>query len=188
MFYIGVDNPITVTAAGYSLEDVSVGIDGAQLKNTGKGKYDVTVPMSLMGKEVTANIVAKTPTGNKSVGTMKVRVKRIPDPIAKVAGKSGTFVLPASTFRAQLGVAAVLENFDFATRFDIVSYEFSYVQRRKEYQAVGVVNGPLFSSNPQVVAYMKAAAIGDRIFIDNIKARGPDGSIRQLGSITILLN
>jgi len=187
VFYIGVDNPITVTAAGYSLEDVSINIPGANVTSTGKGKYNVRVGMDLNGKRLAASISAKTAKGISQVGGMEVRVKRIPDPVAKVSGKTGG-VMPANVWRAQLGVAAVLENFDFDTKFDIVSFEFNYIQRRKEYQAVGTVNGAYFNNNPDVSRYMKIAAVGDRVYIDNIKARGPDGTTRTLNNISFLLN
>src|SRR6202008_4581951 len=44
VFYIGVPNPITVSAAGYSLEDVSINIPDANIKTLeGKGHYEVMV-------------------------------------------------------------------------------------------------------------------------------------------------
>lgn len=184
VFYIGVPNPVTVTAAGYSLEDVSLSIPGATLENTGKGTYVVRV--TTVG-DVNASIVAKTAQGSKQVGGMKVRVKRIPDPIAKLGGKTGGG-MPANIFRAQLGVAVVLENFDFDTKFDMVSFDFSYVQRRKDYQGPFPVKGPYFRDNGDVDRYMKVAAVGDRVFIDNVRAKGPDGTTRNLGSLTFLLN
>ncbi len=187
VFYIGVDNPITVTAAGYSLEDVSINIPGASLVNTGKGKYNVRVGMDLNGKRINASISAKTGKGVAQVGGMEVRVKRIPDPVAKVSGKTQG-AIPANIWRAQLGVAAVLEGFDFDTKFDIVSYEFSYIQRRKEYQGPFLVQGAYFKNNPDVARYMGIAAVGDRVYIDNIKARGPDGTTRILNNISFLLN
>ncbi len=184
VFYIGVPNPVTVTAAGYSLEDVTLSVPGATPTKTGNGKYDIMVTQGT-GAKVTAVISA----GGKQVGSMDVRVKRIPDPIAKIAGKSGTIVLPANVFGAQLGIAAVLENFDFDAKFVVTSFQFSYIPRRKELQDLGAVNSALFSANPQVATYVqKQRAIGDRIFIDNIRAKGPDGTTRNLGTISILLN
>jgi gliding motility-associated protein GldM len=181
VFYIGVDNPITVTAAGYSLEDVSIAIPGATVTSTGKGKYNVRVTQ--VGK-VTASINAKTAKGVASVGGMEVRVKRIPDPVAKIGGKmSGG--MPASVFRAQLGVAAVLENFDFDTKFTITGYDFSYQQKRSDYQ------GPFHMSDAylknEASRYLNMAKPGDRIYIDNVRAVGPDGQTRALNSITLLL-
>ncbi|HXS35623.1 MAG TPA: gliding motility protein GldM, partial [Flavipsychrobacter sp.] len=128
VFYIGVPNPITVSAAGYSLEDVSVSIPGATVTPNGKGHYDVTV--SSPG-QVTAAIVAKTPDGVKTVGTQPIRIKMIPDPQAEVGGKSFGG-LASNIFRAQVGVIAALKNFDFDARFVVTSYQISILPRHGE--------------------------------------------------------
>ena len=185
VFYIGVKNPITVSAAGYSIEDISVSIPGANITKTSNGKYDVEVTQP--GK-VQASILAKTEGGPKNVGGMEVRVKTIPDPIAKIAGKTGGTV-GAAVFRAQSGIPAVLENFDFEARFQVVSFEASWLPKRGEYQGPFTVNSALFSANNQVSNYQSnQAKAGDRIFIENIKARGPDGRTRTLGNIVLTLN
>lgn len=188
VFYIGVDNPITVTAAGYSLEDVSINIPGANVAKTGNGKYNVNVTANT-GAKTTAVITAKTAKGSEEVGRMDIRIKRIPDPVAEVAGKSGSFFLPANVFRAQLGVAAVLKGFDFDAKFVVTSFEFAYAPKRGEYTPMGTVNGPKFEAMTAVNNYVKTQAkIGDKIFIDNIKAIGPDKVSRSLGTIIITLN
>lgn len=185
VFYIGVPNPITVSAAGYSIEDISVNIPGANLATTGKGKWDVTV--TTPGK-IMASINAKTDGGVKQVGGMEIRVKTIPDPVAKVAGKTGGIV-GASVFRAQIGIPAILENFDFEARFVVTSFEFSYLPKRGEYQGPFNVNGASFAGAAQVANYQsKLAKPGDKIFIENIKAKGPDGRTRTLNSINLTLN
>jgi gliding motility-associated protein GldM len=185
VFYIGVKNPITVSAAGYSIEDISVGIPGATITPTGKGKYDVEVTNP---GEIEASINARTEAGIKSVGGMKVRVKTIPDPVAKIAGKTGG-PLGSSVFKAQIGVVAALVNFEFDARFVVTSFEFSYLPKRGEYQGPYAVNGAVFAGNNVVKQYQEnAAKPGDRVFIENIKARGPDGRTRTLGSINLTLN
>ncbi|HRO41641.1 MAG TPA: gliding motility protein GldM [Flavipsychrobacter sp.] len=185
VFYIGVPNPITVSAAGYSIEDISVNIPNASIAATGKGKWDVTV--TTPGK-VIASINAKTEKGVTSVGSMEIRVKTIPDPIAKVAGKSGG-VLGAAIFRAQTGIPAVLENFDFDTKFVVTSFEFSWLPKRGEYQGPFNVNGAYFKGNQQVNQYQTTLAKpGDKVFIENIRAIGPDKRTRTLNSITLTLN
>jgi gliding motility-associated protein GldM len=181
VFYIGVPNPITVTAAGYTLEDVSISIPGATVTPTGKGKYDVVVTQT---GTVTASINAKTAQGVKAVGGMPVRVKRIPDPVAKVANKMGGGI-PANIFRAQLGIAAVLENFDFDAKFQVTSFEFAYQQRRKDYQGPFTITGPYFKGEAE--KYLKLAMPGDRVYIENIRAIGPDRTPRALNSISFLL-
>lgn len=186
VFYIGVPNPITITAAGYSIEDVSVSIEGADIQKTANGKYDVKVTKP--GK-VMANILAKTGTGGTTqVGSMEIRVKSIPDPVARVAGKSGG-VLGSAIFRAQAGIPAQLDQFDFDAKFQVTSFEFSYLPKRGEYQGPFSVTGARFSANAQVSTYQQThARPGDKVFIENIKARGPDGRTRTLNNIVLTLN
>jgi len=187
VFYVGVPNPITVTAAGYSLEDVSVSIPGATASAAGLGKYNVTVPMDLVGKGVTASIIARDPSGSKTVGTMPIRVKRIPDPQARVNGKPGG-TMPASVFRVQDGVIAVLENFDFEAKFNVVSFVFGMAPKRGDYIGPYSVRGARFGASPEVLAAMQRAKIGDKIFIEEIRGVGPDGTQRRLNDIVITLN
>ena len=186
VFYIGVPNPITVSAAGYSLQDISVAIDGADVKadnTTGIGHYIVTATKP--GK-VMANINAKTETGIKKVGAMEIRVKFIPDPIAEIAGKSGG-AIPANVLKAQLGIVAALKNFDFDTRFVVTSFEISMIPKRGELQGPFKEDGPYLNKNKDVVSMIQRASPGDRIFFDEIKAKGPDGRIRKLNAINFLL-
>jgi gliding motility-associated protein GldM len=186
VFYIGVPNPITVSAAGYSLEDVSVSIPGATVTpGAAKGQYNVVVNQS---GEINAAINAKTENGVKQVGGMKVRVKYIPDPVVEVGQKMGG-MMGASSFRAQLGVIAELKNFDFDARFTVTSFEFSMQPKRGEYLGPYTVNGPLFTSNPDVVKAMARAKAGDRIYIENVHAKGPDGRPRSnLNTVALTLN
>jgi gliding motility-associated protein GldM len=183
VFYIGVPNPITVSAAGYSVEDISVNIPGATVTGE-KGHYVVTVATA---GELTAGINAKTPTGPKEVGNMKVRVKMIPDPVGEVGGKSGGG-MSSATFRAQLGVVANLKNFDFDARFLVTSFQFAMLPKRGEYIGPYTVTGNLFANSSDVTKVKDKCKPGDRIFIEEIKAKGPDGRTRVLTPITLLLN
>src|ERR1043165_2418613 len=114
--YIGVPNPVTVAAAGYSVEDVSLEVPDGKIDpgKEGKGHYDIMV--SKPGK-VMVKINAKTKEGPiKQVGGMEVRVKRIPDPVAELNGQSSGVML-ASNFRIQIAPAAVLKQFEFDAKF-----------------------------------------------------------------------
>jgi len=185
VFYIGVPNPITVTAAGYSVQDVSISIPGAEAKPTGPGKYDVTVQKP--GKVIAA-INAKTlEGGTKQVGAMEIRVKYIPDPVARVGGKQGGGI-SSSVFKVQLGVVAELDNFDFDTRFVVTSFQMSVLPKRGELLGPYTCNSPYFKGNPQIPQVMDRLKPGDRVYIEEIRARGPDGRNRPLPSITLLLN
>ena len=187
VFYIGVPNPVTVAAAGYSVEDVSLDIPGTKSVTGEKGHYIIEVDK--IGT-VQVSILAKTKEGTKKpVGGMPVRVKRIPDPVAKVGGKiSGSFSAP--TFRVQIAPAATLDNFDFDAKFKITHFEFMILPKGGDIQgpfAVDNKNGCRFTDNQNITQVMARLKAQDRVFIDNIKAVGPDGQTRNIGSLTFLM-
>jgi gliding motility-associated protein GldM len=184
VFYIGVPNPITVSAAGYSLEDISVNVPGANLTaGAQKGQFIVTVDKP--GK-ITATINAREATGSKQVGAMEIRVKFIPDPVAKVGGKTGGG-MPTNIFKVQQGIVASLENFDFDARFIVQSFEFSMLPKRGELIGPFKATNALFSSNKQISDAIARSKAGDRIYLEEIRALGPDKRMRALSSITLLL-
>jgi gliding motility-associated protein GldM len=189
VFYIGVDNPVTVAAAGYSVEDVSLDIPGATVRDSAvKGRYNIRVDK--IGK-VTVAIKAKTKEGGvKQVGSMDVRVKRIPDPSVRVGSSSGGN-MPASTFRLQIAPAAVLENFDFDAKFKVTAFEFSMLPKGRDmigpFKTTSNI-GCRFADKADIKKAMDMARPGDKIFIENIKAVGPDGKVRDLAPLVFSLN
>ena len=60
-----------------------------------------------------------TVVADKASSKFEFRVKKIPDPIFKVA--SGKVRMPSVEFKSQQYCRAELENFDFDLRFNIVS-------------------------------------------------------------------
>lgn len=185
VFYIGVPNPITVSAAGYSLEDININIPGATIKpGEAKGKYDIMVEKP---GNITATITAKDGTATKEVGSMPIRVKFIPDPVAEIAGKSQGG-LQSNIFKVQQGIVASLKAFDFDARFIVTSFQFSILPKRGELIGPFTVNGsPLFSANKQVEEAIKRSKPGDRVYFEEIKAIGPDKRPRTLNNVSFLL-
>lgn len=186
VFYIGIANPVTVSASGYNIEDVSLSIPGATVTPTGtKGHYNVTVEKA---GNVEASIMARTRTGgSQKVGGLTIRTKYIPSPTATVAGKSTGFI-PANVFRVQAGIIANMGDFVFDIRTTVSSFEFSYQPRRGDFQGPFRVNGPRFDGNPDVARYMSNAQVGDKIFIDNVRAKLPDGRNVLINSLIFTLN
>lgn len=172
VFYAGIDNPISVTAAGYSLEDVAVSIPGANLVPTGKGKYTVKVPPT--SPTVTASVSVKTAQGMKQIATYPIRVLRIPNPEAQIGGKTQG-VMPAATFRAQLGIVSELRGFLFEIRSKVVSYQFQ-MKKRGSPDLIGPikVNSP-YLNDPAIKTYIDGARAGDKVYFEEIRAFVPDG-------------
>jgi gliding motility-associated protein GldM len=186
VFYIGVPNPITVSAAGYSVEDVSVNIPGGQVTPKEKGHYEV---MMTTPGDIVATINAKDRNAGgamKKVGEMKIRVKFIPDPVARVGNKSQGGLL-TNIFKAQIGVIAALDNFDFDARFVVTSFQFSMLPKHQDLLGPYTVSGARFDGSRDVMQAISRCKPGDKVFIEEIKAKGPDGKVRGINSITLTL-
>ncbi len=175
VFYIGVDNPVSVAAAGVSSNELRVSASGGgiSMRSAGTGKYVATVSQPGEAK-ITVSGGGLTPTN------FTFRVKRIPDPVPRL-GRSSGGPMGNGEFKAQEGLIALLENFDFDAKCDIQGYDLVYIAKRED---------PVDSSNPgarfndksqRLVARAKP---GDTYYFRNIKARCPgDKAGRDIGSM-----
>lgn len=179
VFYIGVDNPVTITAAGVAPSDLSPSLQGGTLsKSSGPGQYVVRVSG---GTQATVNVGAKINGNNQNMGSFKFRVKRVPDPVAYFAGKKGDDKISKGELTVTQGVMAKLENFDFDLKFDIKSFDITMS-----------VNGgiaSLSSNSNRITAeqatLLKNAKTGSRVFIENVRAMGPDGVMRKIPGVNL---
>jgi len=181
VFYIGVENPIAVSAAGVSPTDLLVNATGGGVTKTGGAGGKFVLKFTTPG-ECSISVSAKTKDGTKPQGPpKKFRVKKIPDPVAKVGGKTGNVEMKKMELASIAGVGAELAGFDFDARFIVTSFELS-----------AVVKGALKSEpcqgnnlSPAAKSILASAGVGSKIFIENVKAKGPDGTIRSIPGVTI---
>lgn len=182
VFYIGVDNPVSISVPGVPNEKVRVSITGGggSIAKTGNGIYNVRV--TSMG-ECNITVSADLGGSSRSMGSMKFRVKRVPDPVAYVGGVKGG-PIAKGTLLAAGAVVPILENFDFDLQFVITSFTFTIN-----------VAGDLLSKQTtgnkftsEMITLINKANRGQRIFIEDIKAKGPDGTTRNLSSIALKLS
>ncbi len=181
VFYIGVENPIAVSAAGVSPTDLIVNAVGGGVVKTGGAGGKFVLKFSTPG-ECSISVSAKTKDGNKPQGPpKKFRVKKIPDPVAKVGGKTGTVDMKKSELAAIGGVGAELAGFDFDAKFIVTSFELSAVV--KGALKSEVCPGNSLSQGARTI--LSSAGVGSKIFVENVKAKGPDGTIRSIPGVTI---
>ncbi len=181
VFYIGVPNPVMISAAGVAPTDVQATISGGGCKliSKGNGKYEV---MASTAGDAIITVSAKTKDGMKPQGPpKKFRVKRIPDPVAKVGGKTGNVDVKKLELGAIGGVGAELAGFDFDARFVVISFELSAVVKG----ALKSVVCPGNSLSGEARAILSSAGVGSKIFFENVKAKGPDGTVRSIPGVTL---
>lgn len=176
VFYIGVDNPVEISAAGVPSNQIKVGMNGGggSIKRNGDGTYNVRVSSPTNDAKVTVN----APGMNAS---KTFRVKRIPDPVAKLS-KSRGGTMSQGEFKAQPGVLPVLENFDFEARCQVKGFRVVRVAPRQDAE-IAVNGGGKFTGNAG--SLIRKASPGDRYFFEDIKASCPgDKAPRDIGSMT----
>ncbi len=174
VFYIGVDNPVDVSVPGIDPNKIQARISGGSIRKRGN-EYIVRV------KKVGKVYVSATADG-KNMGRKEFRVKKVPDPIAKVGGKKrGT--VSKNWLAAQSGVKADLENFDFALRYRVVGFTVSATIRGYEEEARS--NGARFTAQQKQL--IKKVPSKRKVYIEDIRAKGPDGTTRNLGALSFKL-
>ena len=177
VFYMGVENPITVSAAGVNSNDVRVSFgDAIQGTKTGNSSYMVkgVRPTGINTTNVTVTANGQT------LGSFPFRVKPIPDPVPTIGGQQGGDIAN-STFRAQQGLFAELKNFDFDARCNIAGFNVLYIPAREDPLAAQNAGGAFSGQTAQLVSRAKP---GDNFTFKNIKAKCPgDAAPRDLGSM-----
>ncbi len=168
VFYVGLDNPITVSGGSVGDEKVTVNMTNANFHKTGPGKYIVNPIKAGANSDVT--VIAD---GKPTVVTFKV--KDVPDPVAKVGVNKGGRI-PANEFKAQAGVRADLENFVFeGVKFNVTGYTMVLTGAGFPVLQFRQVKGPSFQPVQDLI---EKARSGSTITIDEINASGPGGTRR----------
>jgi gliding motility-associated protein GldM len=174
VFYIGVDNPITVSAAGVSTNELKVGANGVSLNKVGGSKYIV--------RATTPGEASITLSGGGLPPTrFDYRVKRIPDPVPLLGAKHKSGAMANGEFRAQGGVSGVLQNFDFEAKCDVMGFELTYLPKRQD--PISKQNSGARWSGDNASMIQKAKP-GDSYFFDDIKVKCPgDQAGRNIGGL-----
>jgi gliding motility-associated protein GldM len=179
VFYIGLDNPVSISVPGIAAEDLQPSVSGGSISGS-RGKY--TVRVSGNAKEATVNVSARTRNGVKSMGQgVKFRVKTVPSPIPTVYGKKGTDVIKQGELQFVKGVVPMLENFEFELKFPVVSFDVSMNVNGLEVSES--TSGPSLSEKQQ--ALIKRAKKGSKVYIEKVKVQKPGGQVVDIGSVNL---
>jgi gliding motility-associated protein GldM len=180
VFYIGVPNPVSVSAPGIPKEKLRVSVSSGSMSGA-NGHYTFT---STSPNPVVVNVSAEINGKVQAIGFSNFRVKRIPDPKAFFGGKSGGN-LSAPAIRSQNFLTAVLEDFDFDAKFNVT--RFTLTIAKPGVNAI-ILQGSGNTINGNLKSAMNTVSPGTKVIFDNIIAVGPDGSQRGLAAIVLTAN
>lgn len=175
VLYIGVDNPLTITA-GVGAEKVNATFSGGTISRVSGAKW-VAKPKTPGEHNVNVIVDGKSTP-------IRYRVKYLPDPAAFVANKRGG-PIPAGDLKAQGGLIARLLDSDFEAAFKVVGYTIGALGGKYPVYQTSPNDGNRWSGGAATI--INNATPGTSIFFDNIKVVGPDGRTRDLPQMSFNL-
>lgn len=185
VFYIGVDNPLTVSAAGVAPTDLVVNVSGcgANLTSNGNGKY---IAKAVTPGTCIVTVMQRTPDGLKQQGPPQVfRVKKFPNPPLKVAGKSTYGSLDMKLADAKNINVLGVDNagFDFIAQFNMKKFSVCTVIGGTASQAY-VCSGNQLSQEAKDA--LKKLKVGSKVYFEDIEVNAPDGP-RDFANIKVMV-
>jgi gliding motility-associated protein GldM len=183
VFYIGVDNPVAIAAAGVAQDQIQASISNGSIS---KSKDGWTVRVTSPGKtvvSVAANMEVDGQMTRKNMGNMEFRAMKIPTPTAKIASKTGG-AINKNQLAAQIGLVADMGDFVFDVKVLVQEFDFTYVAANgltKE------MSSKSYKLTPEMQTVIRQLRPGSRVTFEKIKVKMPDGEVRTLSPIVLKL-
>lgn len=172
VMYIGVENPLMVSAGSAGKEKMSVSFTGGSITSAGGDRY-IAKPTQAGPAEIKVTVEGKT-------SSFPMRCKILPDPTAMVGTNKGGSI-SAALFKAQGGLFARLLESEFDAPFQVLSYKLGGNGGAFPTYQEAPNEGPRWSGN--AASIVSRATPGSSIFFDQIRVKGPDGKVRELPGI-----
>jgi gliding motility-associated protein GldM len=179
VFYIAVDNPVSISVPGIADADLRASISSGTLSRDPKGRdWIVRVPVGSTKAVITvdANYQGET----RRMGSAEFRVKKVPNPVAEIAGQVEGQI-DKNTLLAAGAIIPVMKDFEFELYFKVTSFRMAtiiggdWISKR--------TGGNRFSD--EMLSLIQGGKRGQKFFFENITAEGPDNTPRSLNPIAL---
>jgi gliding motility-associated protein GldM len=183
--YRGIDNKFNISVPGIAAEHISVSVSGGTATKTANGKYIIRPTQD---NNIQISVSANLDGRNVPMGGGQYRVKYLPDPKSylqyKDAGGVTRQVQDGNVQKRLLasGVAIVAsygQDELVQANFEVTSFTMVTI--------FGPVNATGSQLSARQLGDIQKLEGGEQIFFRNIKAVGPDGRTRSLGTIVVQL-
>jgi gliding motility-associated protein GldM len=178
VFYTAIDNPVEVSVPGYPASAISVSINNGRIR--GRGTNYTVVPTRPGKARVSVSV--RDGGRTRSMGYKDFRVAKLPDPYPTLAGVQGG-TLSLNQILGEIGLKATMpEWFQFGgVNYTITGFTFTAIVQGFD------KNIPSSSANlnSEMRETIRNSRSGSRIYFNDITAVGPDGSTRNLPTVSI---
>ena len=183
VFYRGVDNPVSISVPGIAKEKIRPSISAGEIVRDPEAPGDWIVRMPDDATTAIVSATAEYEGQMMNMGSFEFRVKRVPDPVALIAGmQQGN--ISRNELLAANAIIPVMKDFEFDLNFIVTGFLMGtiingdWVPKR--------ANGNQFTAEMQDI--IRNSRRGQKFFFENIQAEGPDGSRRTLGSVNLTID
>jgi len=178
VFYIGVDNPVSISVPGMAEANLRPSISVGTLTRDATGKnWIVRVPQ---GQKTVISVDADVLGTQRSMGSAEFRIRRVPSPTAEIAGQVEGGI-DKSTLLAAGAIIPVMRDFEFDLYFEVKSFRMTTIVGGDGISKRG--NNNRFTD--EMISLIQNARKGQKFFFENITAEGPDKSPRSLSPISL---
>ena len=176
ILYKGIENPVSFAipgGVGWAIRfesDLPLSLDvdssGMTIIPTTNGIANITMYRHIDGE-------------NLLLGTRTFRVMDLPDPVALVNGKNSGYIL-RDELAEMSGIDIVIRDFNYEYEFEVIGYNVSFNVGRGEF-IYGVGNNNI---TDELRTLFRKINHNSKVNFTDIRVEGPDGVLRNLGSLT----
>ena len=177
VLYLGLDNPIKIAASGYESSELIASIDNGTITGS-NGEY-------IIRPRRPGNAIVTVSSKGTEIQKTEFRVKIVPDPVAKISGKNSGSITKSELLSAK-GISVEMGSFDFDLEFKVVSFVLSATVPNSYTVREEISKSDMFSDIQ--IDLINSLVINQKLMVEEIKAIGPDGSIRKLSPMVFTIN
>jgi gliding motility-associated protein GldM len=178
VLYIGYPNKLEATASGYAEEQIKVSCSGCSVSKSGQF-YTAKVTS---GKTATVSVSATLEDGSSvKLGQKPFRILPLPKPQPFFGGQSiDKQGIKIGTLRNASLIKAQLPNSPLNVKYAVTSFELVVIKNGEELK-LKAKGGRMTPAMKTAVSKIKP---GQKVYFENIKAKGPDGRNQGIGNLT----
>lgn len=191
VLYAGINNPISISVPGVAQNAVSATMTNGSL--TRSGDHWNAHP-TRVGAECVITVTATLEGRSQTVSTSTFRVRKLPDPTAYIAYKDskgnenhykGSKPFAKSLLLAANGLDAAIDDDLLNVHYSVVDFETIVLDSMGN--AMPEKSAGSRFSERQKTSFRRLSR-GKRFYITRIRAKGPDGIVRDLSPMEVIVN
>lgn len=174
------------------MEAISASITSGSLTRSGNGWV---ARVSAVGQEAEIKVSANLEGRTMALGSMKFRIRKLPDPLPYIAYKDGSGSiqhykgtprrLSKGALMSASGLGAALDDGILNITYQVVSFSTVFFDSMGNAIPENSAGSNFSARQTEQFRRMK---VGKSFFITNIKAKGPDGITRDVPPMEVALN